>query len=87
MSKRGVSDTGAATSPGPSKVQKIAAERGGGSDVSAWIVSSLICPVDIDIDAPGLCINWTGLNHGTEPRKFRILLTGSVASHLRILQR
>lgn len=82
MSKRGVSDTGAATSPGPSKVQKIAAERGGGSDVS-----SLICHVDIDIDAPGLCINWTGLNHGTEPRKFRILLTGSVASHLRILQR
>eukprot|EP00903_Cladosiphon_okamuranus_P010342 g9785.t1 len=32
MSKRGVTDTGAATSPGPSKVQKIAAERGGGSD-------------------------------------------------------
>lgn len=31
--KRGVSDAGAATSPGPSKVQKIAAERGGGSDV------------------------------------------------------
>ena len=35
MSKRGASDTGAATSPGPSKVQKIIAERGGGSDVSS----------------------------------------------------
>lgn len=32
--KRGVSDAGAATSPGPSKVQKTAMDRGGGSDVS-----------------------------------------------------